>query len=121
VSMESEASNSPALTLIPAGVSTFNQRWLVQLGDGARVECVAYRGDTLCVSTQVGCAVRCPFCASGAHGLARGLTLAEVIGQVEAVRAQGCALQCVTLSGVGEPLHNHAVALGFMEWCRSER
>jgi 23S rRNA (adenine2503-C2)-methyltransferase len=119
--MLSEATNSPALALIPAGRSTFNERWVVQLGDGARVECVAYRGDTLCVSTQVGCAVRCPFCASGAHGLARGLTLEELIGQVEAVRALGYALQRVTLSGVGEPLHNHATVLQFFAWCRSER
>jgi 23S rRNA (adenine2503-C2)-methyltransferase len=119
--MESEASHSPVLTLVAAGRSTFNERWVVQLGDGARVECVAYRGDTLCVSTQVGCAVRCPFCASGAHGLARGLTLAELIEQVEAVRAHGYALKRVTMSGVGEPLHNHATALRFFEWCRAQR
>ncbi|MEY4576359.1 MAG: hypothetical protein RL701_1062 [Pseudomonadota bacterium] len=111
----------PPVVLIPMGASTFNERWLVELADGARVECVAYRGDTLCVSSQVGCAVRCPFCASGAGGLARGLTPAELIGQVDAVRALGRTLARVTVSGVGEPLHNHVAVFGFLEWCRSQR
>ena len=101
--------------------SEFNERWLVQLRDGARVECVAYRGDTLCVSSQVGCAVACPFCASGAQGFMRGLSLDELVGQVEAVRALGFTLARVTLSGVGEPLHNHAAVQSFFAWCRQRR
>jgi 23S rRNA (adenine2503-C2)-methyltransferase len=113
--------DSAEVTLHEVGKSTFNQRWLVELRDGARVECVLYRGDTLCVSSQVGCAVSCPFCASGAHGLARPLTLAELIGQVEAVRALGHVLQRVTVSGVGEPLHNHSAVCAFLEHCRAER
>jgi 23S rRNA (adenine2503-C2)-methyltransferase len=118
---DANAMNTRGVTLESAGVSFFNERWSVLLADGARVECVAYRGDTLCVSSQVGCAVRCPFCASGAAGLARGLTLDELVGQVECVQALGRDLRRVTLSGVGEPLHNHAHALGFLEWCRSRR
>ena len=97
--------------------SRSNRRWLVQLQDGAQVECVLYRGDTLCVSSQVGCAVRCPFCASGSNGLARGLSLPELIGQVSAVQALGHALRRVTVSGVGEPLHNHEVVAGFVQHC----
>jgi 23S rRNA (adenine2503-C2)-methyltransferase len=114
-------SPAAAVTLHDVGHSTFNQRWLVELQDAARVECVLYRGDTLCVSSQVGCAVGCPFCASGAHGLARPLSLAELIGQVEAVRACGHALQRVTVSGVGEPLHNHSAVSAFLEYCRAQR
>lgn len=109
------------VTLHDAGTSTFNQRWLVELRDGARVECVLYRGDTLCVSSQVGCAVGCPFCASGAQGLARPLGLDELQGQVDAVRALGHVLRRVTVSGVGEPLHNHAAVVAFLEFCRRER
>jgi 23S rRNA (adenine2503-C2)-methyltransferase len=101
-----------------AGSSAFNQRWLVQLQDGTQVECVLYRGDTLCVSSQVGCAVRCPFCASGSNGLARGLTPAELIGQVEAVQALGHTLRRVTVSGVGEPLHNHEAVAAFVRHCQ---
>ena len=58
----------------PPVVSVWNEKHLVTLGDGATVEAVRYRGDTLCVSSQVGCAVSCPFCASGADGLQRALS-----------------------------------------------
>jgi 23S rRNA (adenine2503-C2)-methyltransferase len=114
-------SAAAAVTLLDVGKSTFNQRWLVELRDGARVECVLYRGDTLCVSSQVGCAVGCPFCASGAQGLARPLGLDELVGQVEAVRALGHTLRRVTVSGVGEPLHNHGAVCKFLEVCRAQR
>jgi 23S rRNA (adenine2503-C2)-methyltransferase len=102
-------------------VGSFNRAFVVELGDGARVEAVFYRDDALCVSSQVGCAVRCPFCASGANGLARGLTLEELIGQVEAMRARGLAPTKVTVSGVGEPLHNAEVVRAFLGWCRAQR
>jgi 23S rRNA (adenine2503-C2)-methyltransferase len=65
--------------------------------------------------------VRCPFCASGRHGLSRPLALDEMVGQVRAVQARGHALQRVTVSGVGEPLHNPEVLLQFLDFCRSER
>lgn len=97
-----------------------NRRFVVRLADGATVEAVLYREDSLCVSSQVGCAVGCPFCASGARGLSRPLAHEELIGQVEAVRALGAPLRRVTISGVGEPLHNRAVP-GFIEWCRARR
>lgn len=96
-----------------------NRRFVVRLADGASVEAVLYRGDSLCISSQVGCAVGCPFCASGADGLSRALTHEELVGQVEAVRALGAVLSKVTLSGVGEPLHNRAVP-EFIAWCRAE-
>ncbi|HKU41951.1 MAG TPA: radical SAM protein, partial [Polyangiales bacterium] len=82
---------------------------------------VLYRGDTLCVSSQVGCAVGCVFCASGQNGLGRALALRELIGQVEAVRSLGRELTRVTLSGVGEPLHNAGAAAAFLDYCRSQR
>lgn len=99
----------------------FNRAFVVTLADGARVEAVFYRGDTLCVSSQVGCAVRCPFCASGANGLLRGLGLDELIGQVEAMRARGLAPARVTVSGVGEPLHAAEAVRAFLGWCRAQR
>jgi len=119
--MEATAIVTRRVELEHAGASVWNERWTVRLGDGARVEAVLYRGDTLCVSSQVGCAVRCPFCASGRNGLARPLELAELIGQVEAVRAQGVPLERVTVSGVGEPLHNHRAVMEFLRWCQCER
>jgi 23S rRNA (adenine2503-C2)-methyltransferase len=101
-------------------VSVFNRRFRVELDDGAAVEAVLYRGDTLCVSSQVGCAVRCPFCASGANGLTRGLSLAELIGQLDAVRARGHRVERATVSGVGEPLHNHENVRAFVDSCRAQ-
>jgi 23S rRNA (adenine2503-C2)-methyltransferase len=115
------ASAVQTVTLVHEGSSRFNERWLVRLCDGTTVECVLYRGDTLCVSSQVGCAVRCPFCASGASGLGRQLALPELVGQVAAVQALGRRLARVTVSGVGEPLHNHAVVRAFVEHCRTQR
>ncbi len=97
-----------------------NRRWTVRLDDGAAVEAVLYRGRSLCVSSQVGCAVGCPFCASGADGLTRPLTLDELSGQIDAVRALGHEIDRVTVSGVGEPLHNRAT-LDLIAWCRAER
>jgi 23S rRNA (adenine2503-C2)-methyltransferase len=102
-------------------VGVANRRFGVRLRDGARVECVLYRGDTLCVSTQVGCAVACPFCASGAQGFGRNLALDELVGQLDAVQALGHVIARVTLSGVGEPLHNWQHALALIETCRARR
>jgi 23S rRNA (adenine2503-C2)-methyltransferase len=100
--------------------SDFNRRFRVRLADGSAVEAVHYRGDTLCVSSQVGCAVGCPFCASGAYGLTRPLTADELWGQVQAVRERGLAVARATVSGVGEPLHNLEAVQAFITRCRAE-
>lgn len=97
-------------------VGVFNRRFVVRLADGATVEAVLYRGDALCVSSQVGCAVGCPFCASGARGLQRPLTFDELRAQVELVSPQ-VTLRRVTVSGVGEPLHAPDVPT-FIAWAR---
>jgi 23S rRNA (adenine2503-C2)-methyltransferase len=106
------------LTLDEVAQSDFNRRFVVRLADQSRVEAVLYRGDTLCISTQVGCAVACPFCASGAQGLSRALTLSELCAQVLAVEALGLPLARVTASGVGEPLHAPDAVLPFLSWCK---
>lgn len=100
--------------------SSTNRRFIVRLDDGSEVEAVAYRGDTLCISSQVGCAVACPFCASGANGLGRSLGGDELRFQIEAAQSLGLALKRVTLSGVGEPLHNHAESLALLAWVKAQ-
>ncbi len=107
-------------SIVEAHEGPENQRYVLELSDGARVETVVYRGDSLCVSAQVGCSVGCPFCASGANGLARNLTCDELIGQVTAVRARHPTLARVTISGVGEPLHNLAAVAPFITWGQTE-
>jgi 23S rRNA (adenine2503-C2)-methyltransferase len=63
------------------------------------------QGATLCVSTQIGCPVACPFCASGLDGLARNLQPHEILEQFAQGRAQG-ELRRVVVMGIGEPLLN---------------
>ncbi|MEY4514801.1 MAG: hypothetical protein RLZZ450_6923 [Pseudomonadota bacterium] len=109
------------MQLVEVDVSTFNRRFRVELDDGTAVEAVLYRGDTLCVSSQVGCAVRCPFCASGARGLTRGLSEDELWGQVQGAMQLGYPVARVTVSGVGEPLHNHEHVRAFVLRCREQR
>lgn len=86
----------------------------VPLDDGLHVEAVYYGSGTLCLSTQAGCALGCAFCASGARGWRRNLLVEELQRQVELVRELGHAPVRLTLSGIGEPLHNFPVVETFL-------
>lgn len=85
---------------------------LIQFPDGATVETVHMpsfkrdKGATLCVSTQVGCPVACPFCASGKAGLVRNLAAHEIIEQFIAGQTLGALSRSVVM-GIGEPLLNY--------------
>jgi 23S rRNA (adenine2503-C2)-methyltransferase len=85
-----------------------------RLEDGARVSAVAMPDNgrtTLCLSTQVGCGYACTFCLTGTMGLARNLTVAEIVGQLLAANARLGAHERVThivFMGMGEPLANYA-------------
>lgn len=93
------------------------RKWLMGLEDGQRIEVVFIperdRG-TLCISSQVGCALDCSFCATGKQGFNRNLTTAEIIGQVRQAsrRLEGVvtdrdrAITNIVLMGMGEPLLN---------------
>ncbi len=94
--------------------STDNIRLIVPLDDGLRVEAVYYGSGTLCLSTQAGCALGCRFCASGRGGLRRNLTLLELQRQVEIAQTRGLQPRRLTLSGIGEPLHNFTVVSEFL-------
>jgi 23S rRNA (adenine2503-C2)-methyltransferase len=98
-----------------------NVRYVMRLDDGAEVEAVVYRGDTACLSTQVGCGVRCPFCASGANGLSRSLDADEMMGVLEMLEAQGHAIVRVTLSGSGEPMHASDACADVVRRCHARR
>ena len=102
-------------------------KYLFALRDGNVIEGVLMRykyGNTLCVSTQVGCRMGCKFCASGIGGLVRNLTAGEIIGQVIAVNAeQGGDFEKrevtnVVLMGSGEPLDNYDEVKKFLFLCR---
>ncbi len=96
------------------------EKFLFQLADGHYIECVLmrYRGDmskqrnTLCISSQVGCAMGCTFCATGQSGFVRNLTVGEILSQVYEVnrllQQEGDTLPVgnVVFMGMGEPLLN---------------
>lgn len=70
------------------------------------VESVYYRGDTLCVSSQLGCPIRCVFCASGMKGFVRNLSFEEIISQYELAVCDGMIVKNIAFAGIGEPLLN---------------
>ena len=106
-------------TFAPEGST--NVRYVSRLADGAEVEAVVYRGDTACLSTQVGCGVRCPFCASGANGLSRSLNADEMMTVLALLETQGHAIARVTLSGSGEPLHANDASIEVVRQCHARR
>jgi 23S rRNA (adenine2503-C2)-methyltransferase len=93
------------------------KKWIIDVGENDSVEMVLIpEGDrsTLCVSSQVGCAINCSFCATGKQGFSRNLTSDEIIGQVWiAANSFGLPrtatdrnITNVVMMGMGEPLHN---------------
>jgi 23S rRNA (adenine2503-C2)-methyltransferase len=105
-------------------------KWLFESGSGQAVETVfipeAGRG-TLCISSQVGCALDCAFCATGAQGFNRNLTSAEIIGQVWHAnkvlppRHNGePAVTNVVFMGMGEPLANYRNVLPVLDLLLSD-
>lgn len=98
------------------------EKFLFQLGDGALIETVLIPATpgltsqsdrhTVCVSSQVGCAYGCRFCASGLAGVRRNLTAAEIVDQVVQVqRLSGQRVHNIVVMGMGEPLANYDAVL----------
>lgn len=85
------------------------RKYLFRLADGASVETVKIpmegQRSTLCISSQVGCAMQCSFCLTGNFGFQRHLSAAEIVNQVCAVAKEG-PLNNIVFMGMGEPLHN---------------
>ncbi len=93
----------------------YTHKTLFALADGREIEAVLMRYDkrqTLCISTQAGCAMACPFCATGQMGFLRNLTVGEIVAQVlyYARRLQQAdqAVTNIVFMGMGEPLANYA-------------
>ena len=93
-------------------------KFLFGLQDGAAVESVFMKykhGNTICISTQVGCRMGCSFCASTKGGLVRSLLPSEMLLQVIcAQRETGEAVSNIVLMGMGEPLDNYDNVLKFL-------
>ena len=90
-------------------------KYLLEMADGERVETVWIPADgrvTQCISSQVGCAMHCAFCASGQLGCVRSLSASEIVGEVMALsRAQGRYPNNIVVMGMGEPFMNYDAVL----------
>ncbi len=105
-----------ALTPVTTLKSSDNQtlKTLFRLHDGQAVEAVLMKYNTrrtLCISTQVGCAMGCVFCATGQMGFKRHLSSGEIVAQVmyyaRQLHQQGESVTNVVVMGMGEPFHNY--------------
>ena len=99
-------------------------KYLWQLADGNCVETVLMRyhyGNTVCISTEVGCAMGCAFCASTIGGLVRRLEPYEMLNEVLFTQIDsGLPISRIVLMGIGEPLDNFDNVMRFLELVNSE-
>ena len=100
-------------------------KYLWELSDGNCVETVLMRyhyGNTVCISTEVGCRMGCAFCASTLGGLVRKLEPFEMLDQVAFTqRDSGLPISHIVLMGIGEPLDNFDNVMRFLELVNSEK
>lgn len=93
-------------------------KYLWRLGDGNCIESVLMRykhGNTICVSSEVGCAMGCAFCASTLGGIVRKLTASEILDQVIFVQKDsGLPISNIVMMGIGEPLDNFDNVMRFL-------
>ena len=106
------------------------KKYLFKLTDGNLIEGVYMPhdyGNTLCLSTQIGCRMGCTFCASGLDGLVRNLTAGEMLGQVIAVNldnggsVKSRKVDKLVLMGSGEPFDNYDNVLAFLDAVSDEK
>ncbi len=121
--LEQNCEFSAGRLVVGKGASDDTKKFLFELNDGKFVECVLLEAPddgggvrkTLCVSTQVGCACGCRFCASGKNGFFRNLTSGEIVAQFlpfvkeerrGSKKARVFSFENVVVMGMGEPLMN---------------
>jgi 23S rRNA (adenine2503-C2)-methyltransferase len=95
-----------------------SQKFLMKLPDNHVIECVLipyHHGDSVCISTQVGCKMACSFCASGRNGFIRHLEPGEIMGQILGIQQiTKHRISNVSLMGTGEPLDNYENIIKFL-------
>ena len=109
-----------ALTMIDEQISAVDgtRKYLFRLADGNVIESVLMRyhhGNSVCISSQVGCRMGCRFCASTIGGLTRNLTASEMLDQIYRIQAvTGERVTNVVVMGTGEPLDNYENLVRFV-------
>lgn len=102
------------------------RKLLLRFADGAAIESVLIPDPprlTLCLSSQVGCAMGCRFCATARMGLQRNLTADEIVAQVFAARRElgpGTRITNLVFMGMGEPLHNYDAVVAAIDILTAE-
>jgi 23S rRNA (adenine2503-C2)-methyltransferase len=100
------------------------RKYLLALYDGKVVECVLMKyhyGNSVCISTQVGCRMGCRFCASSQPGFDRNLSTGEMIAQVMAIRNDTEEkISHIVLMGIGEPFDNYDNVVRFLRRMNSQ-
>ncbi|MGG7163650.1 23S rRNA (adenine(2503)-C(2))-methyltransferase RlmN [Clostridium ihumii] len=100
------------------------RKHLLKLKDNNLIETVVmqyHHGNSICVSTQVGCRMGCKFCASTLDGVVRNLTAGEILGQIIIAQEElGERISNIVLMGSGEPLDNYDNVLKFLELVNAE-
>lgn len=100
-------------------------KYLFELRDGNCIEAVLMKykhGNTICVSSQVGCRMGCKFCASTIGGKVRDLTAGEILGEVIAAQLDsGERISNIVMMGIGEPLDNYDNTVKFLRLVNDER
>ena len=136
-----EAAETLPVKIVKKLESSDNQttKFLLELVDGEQIECVLMRttyGNSVCVSSQAGCAMGCKFCASTLLGLKRNLTVNEMFAQILVAQwelrgdrlrdthpngdANNGDVSHIVVMGTGEPLQNTENVIGFLERANSE-
>ena len=99
-------------------------KFLFGLGDGSVIESVLmkyHHGNSVCISSQVGCRMGCNFCASTLGGLERNLTVSEMLGQIYAIQnISGERVSNVVVMGTGEPMDNYDNFVKFVKMLTDE-
>lgn len=116
--LEQEQPLGSAKLVSSSGANDGAEKVLLEMQDGATVEAVGMPGTagrTICLSTQVGCPVRCSFCASGLDGLGRNLTQGEILEQALWLQRQQGAFHRVVIMGMGEAGFNLDAVLGALD------
>ena len=103
------------------------EKLLIDLADGGRVECVLLREEgrrSICISSQVGCAMGCVFCASGLDGVDRNLSRGEIVEQMlklQRLLPEEERLSHIVMMGMGEPLANLDSVLAALEVAKDQQ
>jgi 23S rRNA (adenine2503-C2)-methyltransferase len=100
-------------------------KFAIMFEDGSVVESVVMKykfGNSICVSTQVGCRMRCKFCANSNLSFSRNLLPSEILSQVHVIsKSENLAFSNITLMGVGEPFDNYENVLKFIDIATSQK